>query len=133
MRQNAPVTRFRILMIAAPSRSVNPWSLFMCLCGSGFGRSGFPFAGWMPFAPLPPRGPLRAVLVRHVQGPLGRTGLIAAGVAPSAVDQVIGLVDHAEWKRRQFAPGPKISSLAFGRDRRPPITSCCREHHNPHT
>jgi NAD+ synthase (glutamine-hydrolysing) len=41
---------------------------------------------------------------------------------------VIGLVDSAEWKRRQFAPGPKISSLAFGRDRRLPITNRWREH-----
>ena len=38
------------------------------------------------------------------------------------------LVDRAEWKRRQFAPGPKISLLAFGRDRRLPVTSRWREH-----
>ena len=45
----------------------------------------------------------------------------------AVVDKVVGLVDRAEWKRRQFAPGPKISSLAFGRDRRLPITSRWRE------
>jgi NAD+ synthase (glutamine-hydrolysing) len=36
-------------------------------------------------------------------------------------------VDRAEWKRRQYAPGPKISRVAFGRDRRLPVTSRWRE------
>jgi NAD+ synthase (glutamine-hydrolysing) len=38
------------------------------------------------------------------------------------------MVDRAEWKRRQSAPGPKTSPVAFGRDRRLPITSRWREH-----
>jgi NAD+ synthase (glutamine-hydrolysing) len=44
------------------------------------------------------------------------------------VDRVVRLVDAAEYKRRQSAPGPKISLKAFGRDRRVPITSRWREH-----
>jgi NAD+ synthase (glutamine-hydrolysing) len=76
---------------------------------------------------LPPYDLLDAILDRYVEGALDRAELIEAGFDPVAVDRVIGLVDRAEWKRRQFAPGPKISSLAFGRDRRLPITSRWRE------
>jgi NAD+ synthase (glutamine-hydrolysing) len=72
---------------------------------------------------LPPYELLDAILDRYVEDAQGRVELIEAGFDPAAVDKVIGLVDSAEWKRRQFAPGPKISSLAFGRDRRLPITS----------
>jgi len=54
--------------------------------------------------------------------------LIASGFDPDVVDGVVTLVDRAEWKRRQSAPGPKISPVAFGRDRRLPITSRWREH-----
>jgi NAD+ synthase (glutamine-hydrolysing) len=42
--------------------------------------------------------------------------------------RVARMVDTAEWKRRQYPPGPKISFKAFGRDRRLPITSRWREH-----
>lgn len=82
---------------------------------------------------LPPYDLLDAILDRYVEGALGRAELIDAGFDPAAVDRVIGLVDRAEWKRRQFAPGPKISSLAFGRDRRLPITSRWREQNAPQT
>ncbi len=80
---------------------------------------------------LPPYELLDAILDRYVEGALGRAELLEAGFEQAAVDMVIGLVDRAEWKRRQFAPGPKISSLAFGRDRRLPITSRWREQHGP--
>jgi len=76
---------------------------------------------------LPPYELLDAILDRYVEGAQGRSELIEAGFDPAAVDKVVSLVDRAEWKRRQFAPGPKISSLAFGRDRRLPITSRWRE------
>ena len=76
---------------------------------------------------LPPYEQLDAILDRYVEGTQGRADLIGAGFEPTVVDHVIGLVDRAEWKRRQFAPGPKISPLAFGRDRRLPITSHWRE------
>ena len=78
---------------------------------------------------LPPYELLDAILDRYVEGAQGRAELVEAGLDPEAVDAVVALVDRAEWKRRQFAPGPKISSLAFGRDRRLPITSRWREHH----
>ena len=59
--------------------------------------------------------------------PTGRNGSSPPGSTRRTVDKVIQLVDRAEWKRRQFAPGPKISPLAFGKDRRLPITSRWRE------
>jgi NAD+ synthase (glutamine-hydrolysing) len=43
------------------------------------------------------------------------------------VDKVLALVDRAEWKRRQYPPGTKVTALAFGRDRRLPITTRWRE------
>src|SRR5215212_6937303 len=76
---------------------------------------------------LPPYDVLDAVLERYVVGAQGRSELLEAGFAPEVVDRVVGLVDRAEWKRRQFAPGTKISAVAFGRDRRLPITSRWRE------
>jgi NAD+ synthase (glutamine-hydrolysing) len=77
---------------------------------------------------LPPYDVLDAILDRYVEGTQDRAELVAAGFDADVVERVIGLVDAAEWKRRQFAPGPKISSLAFGRDRRLPITSRWRHH-----
>jgi NAD+ synthase (glutamine-hydrolysing) len=76
---------------------------------------------------LPPYELLDAILDLYVEGAQGRAQLVAEGFDAAVVDKVVGLVDRAEWKRRQFAPGPKISSLAFGRDRRLPITSQWRE------
>jgi NAD+ synthase (glutamine-hydrolysing) len=76
---------------------------------------------------LPPYEVLDAILDLYVEGNEGRAQLIAAGFEAAVVDRVVSLVDRAEWKRRQFAPGPKISALAFGRDRRLPITSRWRE------
>jgi NAD+ synthase (glutamine-hydrolysing) len=43
------------------------------------------------------------------------------------VERVLRLVDAAEYKRRQYPPGPKVSERNFGRDRRLPITSAWRE------
>jgi len=76
---------------------------------------------------LPEYDVLDAILDRYVEGAEGRAQLVEAGFDPVMVDKVVSLVDRAEWKRRQFAPGPKISALAFGRDRRLPITSRWRE------
>ena len=56
-----------------------------------------------------------------------RAELIAAGHDPALVERVIRLVDRAEYKRRQYPPGPKITAKNFGRDRRLPITSRWRE------
>ena len=72
---------------------------------------------------LPPYDVLDAVLADYVDRDLGWTDLVAAGHDPTLVERVIRLVDRAEYKRRQYPPGPKISLKAFGRDRRLPISS----------
>ena len=76
---------------------------------------------------LPDYAELDDVLDGYVERDLGREQLLAAGHDPAIVDRVIRLVDGAEYKRRQNPPGPKVTSKAFGRDRRLPITSAWRE------
>jgi NAD+ synthase (glutamine-hydrolysing) len=76
---------------------------------------------------LPPYDVLDAILAGYVDNDLGHEELIAAGHDPALVEKVIRLVDVAEYKRRQTAPGTKISHKAFGRDRRLPITNKFRE------
>jgi NAD+ synthase (glutamine-hydrolysing) len=72
---------------------------------------------------LPDYDTLDRVLADYVDRDLGWSELIAAGHDPALVERVIRLVDSAEFKRRQYPPGPKISLKAFGRDRRLPISS----------
>jgi NAD+ synthase (glutamine-hydrolysing) len=72
---------------------------------------------------LPPYEELDAVLADYVDRDFGWAELVAAGHEPELVERVIRLVDRAEYKRRQYPPGPKISLKAFGRDRRLPISS----------
>jgi NAD+ synthase (glutamine-hydrolysing) len=76
---------------------------------------------------LPEYEVLDPLLADYVDGDAGRAGLIRAGHDPAVVDKVLRMVDLAEYKRRQSAPGPKISIKAFGRDRRLPITNQFRE------
>jgi NAD+ synthase (glutamine-hydrolysing) len=76
---------------------------------------------------LPPYAVLDEVLVGYVEQDMGREELIGAGHDPDLVDRVVRLVDAAEWKRRQYPIGPKISPKNFGRDRRLPITNAWRE------
>ena len=76
---------------------------------------------------LPPYDVLDAILDDYVEGDLGRAELLAKGHDELTVDRVIKLVDIAEYKRRQYPPGPKISPKNFGRDRRVPITNRFRE------
>ena len=71
---------------------------------------------------LPPYEVLDEILEAYITRKLGREDVIALGFDEEIVDFVTGLVDRAEWKRRQGAIGPKISGMAFGRDRRLPIT-----------
>jgi NAD+ synthase (glutamine-hydrolysing) len=71
---------------------------------------------------LPPYEILDAILDAYVTRNLGREDVIELGFDAETVDFVTRLVDHSEWKRRQGAIGPKISGMAFGRDRRLPIT-----------
>jgi NAD+ synthase (glutamine-hydrolysing) len=72
---------------------------------------------------LPPYPLLDAILELYVTQRLGREDIVAAGYERPTVEFVAKLVDRAEWKRRQGAIGPKVSGMAFGRDRRLPITS----------
>ncbi len=72
---------------------------------------------------LPSYELLDRILEGYVELNQSREQLIAQGLAPETVDHVIRLVDLAEYKRRQAPPGIKISTRAFGRDRRMPITN----------
>jgi NAD+ synthase (glutamine-hydrolysing) len=72
---------------------------------------------------LPPYEVLDEILQGYVELDLSREQLIAHGLPAEDVDRTIALVDHAEYKRRQAPPGIKISTRAFGRDRRMPITN----------
>jgi len=76
---------------------------------------------------LPPYDLLDEVLDAYVEHAEGREELLARGLDPTVVDRVLQLVDRAEWKRRQYPLGPKVTALAFGRDRRLPVTSRWRE------
>ncbi len=76
---------------------------------------------------LPDYAVLDALLDDYVEKDLGAAELLAAGHAPDLVERVIALVDRAEYKRRQYPPGPKITGKNFGRDRRLPITNRWRE------
>ena len=76
---------------------------------------------------LPPYEVLDALLDDYVEKDLGSAELIAAGHDPALVARVIRLVDTAEYKRRQYPPGPKITPKNFGRDRRLPVTNRWRE------
>jgi NAD+ synthase (glutamine-hydrolysing) len=76
---------------------------------------------------LPDYPVLDALLDDYVEKDMGSADLIAAGHDPALVARVIRLVDLAEYKRRQYPPGPKISPKNFGRDRRLPITDRWRE------
>jgi NAD+ synthase (glutamine-hydrolysing) len=77
---------------------------------------------------LPPYDVLDPVLAGYVEGDKSAENLIDAGFDPDVVDQVIHLVDRAEYKRRQMPPGVRITAKAFGKDRRMPITNRYRSH-----
>ena len=76
---------------------------------------------------LPEYAVLDKVLKAYVDDDLGRDALIAAGFDKELVMRVIAMVDRAEYKRRQYPPGTKVSKRAFGKDRRLPMTSKWRE------
>ncbi|MFD1149238.1 NAD+ synthase [Saccharothrix hoggarensis] len=76
---------------------------------------------------LPDYELLDSVLDDYVEGDKGYRDLIAMGFTHELVDKVLRMVDKAEYKRRQYPPGTKITFKAFGRDRRLPITSGWRE------
>jgi NAD+ synthase (glutamine-hydrolysing) len=72
---------------------------------------------------LPEYDILDAILDRYVEKRQGVAEIVAAGFTKEIVEKIVTLVDRAEWKRRQGAIGPKITGMAFGRDRRLPITN----------
>lgn len=76
---------------------------------------------------LPDYRLLDQLLERYVAGDHSAADLVASGFDAALVERVLRLTDLAEYKRRQYPPGTKISLRAFGRDRRLPITSRWRE------
>jgi NAD+ synthase (glutamine-hydrolysing) len=72
---------------------------------------------------LPPYDALDPIVEAYVEDDLGIEEIVERGHDPATVERVIRLIDKAEYKRRQAAPGIKITPKAFGRDRRMPITN----------
>ena len=72
---------------------------------------------------LPPYEELDPVLQGYVERDRTAAELVGEGFDPAVVDQVVRLVDGAEYKRRQNPPGVRITTKAFGKDRRMPITN----------
>jgi NAD+ synthase (glutamine-hydrolysing) len=72
---------------------------------------------------LPPYGVLDAILERYIEDDWSLADIVAEGHDPALVARVGGMVDRNEYKRRQSAPGVKITTKAFGKDRRLPITN----------
>ena len=70
---------------------------------------------------------LDRVLTAYVDDDQGSAALIAAGFDEALVRRVIAMVDKAEYKRRQYPPGTKVSKRAFGKDRRLPMTNLWSE------
>ncbi|GAA4423926.1 NAD+ synthase [Actinokineospora soli] len=83
--------------------------------------------GQMDSDSLPDYELLDDVLDDYIEGDRGYADLVDAGFEPELIDRVLRMVDRAEYKRRQYPPGTKITFRAFGRDRRLPITSGWRE------
>jgi NAD+ synthase (glutamine-hydrolysing) len=72
---------------------------------------------------LPPYEDLDPILERYVEQDLGPAAIVAEGFDAGRVDRVVAMVDRNEYKRRQSAPGVRITTKALGRDRRLPITN----------
>jgi len=72
---------------------------------------------------LPPYEILDPILQGYIVEDMGYEDLIAKGHQPEIVKKVIKMVDRNEYKRRQAPPGIKITTRAFGRDWRLPITN----------
>jgi NAD+ synthase (glutamine-hydrolysing) len=81
---------------------------------------------------LPPYEVLDTIIEAYVEDDRSPEDIITSrGLDPNLVDKVVGMIDRAEYKRRQAAPGIKITPKAFGRDRRLPITNRYRRYRNP--
>jgi NAD+ synthase (glutamine-hydrolysing) len=80
-------------------------------------------AGQLDADSLPPYPELDRVLEAYVELDESREELTTNGFDPEVVDRAVGMIDRAEYKRRQAPPGVKLRPKAFGRDRRVPITN----------
>lgn len=72
---------------------------------------------------LPDYELLDGILERYIEKRMSAVEIASDGFDPDLVAKTIAMTDLAEYKRRQYPPGPKISTIAFGRDRRLPITN----------
>jgi NAD+ synthase (glutamine-hydrolysing) len=72
---------------------------------------------------LPPYEVLDPIIEAYVERDLTANELIATGCDADLVHRIVGMIDRAEWKRRQSAPGVRVTPKAFGKDRRLPITN----------
>ncbi|HYY79629.1 MAG TPA: NAD+ synthase [Actinomycetes bacterium] len=72
---------------------------------------------------LPPYEVLDPILEAYIEDDASAEELVTRGFDRDTVEQVVKLVDGAEYKRRQAAPGPKVTGRSFGKDRRLPITN----------
>jgi NAD+ synthase (glutamine-hydrolysing) len=72
---------------------------------------------------LPPYEELDPIIELYVEDDLGLDEIVERGHDRSTTERVLRMIDRAEYKRRQAAPGVKITPKAFGRDRRMPITN----------
>ena len=72
---------------------------------------------------LPDYAELDAILEMYIEQDLNASEIAAAGFDLETVKRILMLTDRAEYKRRQYPPGPKVSGKAFGKDRRMPITN----------
>jgi NAD+ synthase (glutamine-hydrolysing) len=72
---------------------------------------------------LPPYEVLDPILEAYIEEDKGVSEIVAAGFDEDDVRRIVGLVDRAEYKRRQAPTGIKVTGRAFGRDRRMPITN----------
>jgi NAD+ synthase (glutamine-hydrolysing) len=76
---------------------------------------------------LPDYEVLDQLLELHIEQKLSASEIVSKGFEKELVDSVLALVRNSEWKRRQGAIGPRITKLAFGRERRMPITNRATE------
>lgn len=72
---------------------------------------------------IPEYSELDQILELYIDKGGDASAIIAAGFKRELVERIINLVDRAEYKRRQYPPGPKVTPIAFGKDRRLPMTS----------
>ena len=75
---------------------------------------------------LPPYEVLDGILQRCIEDAESQSDIVAAGYDANDVQRVVRMLYISEFKRRQSAPGPRVSTCAFGRERRYPISSAWR-------